>query len=172
MSIAKSLSEEQITKIQAWADAGTELSEIQKLLGTELNVGATYLETRFLLDDLGIEIHVEPEPEPEPEPELEPESEQMPEAALDSEDHPGAEQAEEPGLENDAHATVTIDTVQRPGAIVSGRVTFDGGESAAWWLDQMGRLGMDSDNSDFKPSEPQLMIFQRELQRVIQEKGL
>ena len=164
MSIAKSLSEEQITKIQAWADAGTELSEIQKLLGTELNVGATYLETRFLLDDLGIEIHVEPEPEPE--------SEQMPEAALDSEDHPGAEQAEEPGLENDAHATVTIDTVQRPGAIVSGRVTFDGGESAAWWLDQMGRLGMDSDNSDFKPSEPQLMIFQRELQRVIQEKGL
>ena len=170
MSISKSLSEEQIAKIQAWADAGTELSEIQKLLGTELNVGATYLETRFLLDDLGIEIHVEPEPEPGPEPE--PELGEVPGAAPDSEDDPGAEQAEDPGLDNAADASVTIDTVQRPGAIVSGRVTFDGGESAAWWLDQMGRLGMDSDNSEFKPSEPQLMIFQRELQRVIQEKGL
>ena len=55
---------------------------------------------------------------------------------------------------------------------MSGRVTFDGGEAAAWWLDQMGRLGMDTDNTGFKPSESQLMQFQRELQRAAQEKGL
>ncbi len=167
MSTAKSLSEEQIAKIQEWADAGTDLSDIQKLLGSELDVRVTYLETRFLLDDLGIEIAKEPEPEPEPE------VEEAPEPA--GEEGPGDPEADlpaEPALDGDATATVTIDTVQRPGAIVSGRVTFDGGESAAWWLDQMGRLGMDTDNTDFKPSESQLMEFQRELQRAIQEKGL
>ena len=167
MSTAKSLSEEQIAKIQEWADAGTDLSDIQKLLGSELDVRVTYLETRFLLDDLGIEIAKEPEPEPEPE------VEEAPEAA--GEEGPGDPEADLPAesaLDGAATATVTIDTVQRPGAIVSGRVTFDGGESAAWWLDQMGRLGMDTDNTDFKPSESQLMEFQRELQRAIQEKGL
>lgn len=167
MSTAKSLSEDQIATIQQWADAGTELSDIQKLLGSELGVRLTYLETRFLLDDLGIEIVKEPEPEPEPE---------VKEASEPAdEEGPGDLEAEFPDgsdLDGDATATVTIDTVQRPGAIVSGRVTFDGGEAAAWWLDQMGRLGMDADNTGFKPSESQLMEFQRELQRAIQEKGL
>jgi len=169
MSTAKSLSEEQIAKIQEWADVGTDLSDIQKLLGSELDVRVTYLETRFLLDDLSIEIAKEPEPEPEPEPEVE----EAPEST--GEEGPGDPEADlpaEPTLDGDASATVTIDTVQRPRAIVSGRVTFDGGESVAWWLDQMGRLRMDTDNTEFKPSESQLMEFQRELQRAIQEKGL
>ena len=175
MSTAKSLSEDQIATIQQWADAGTELSDIQKLLGSELGVRLTYLETRFLLDDLGIEIAKEPEPEPELEPETEPEPEVKETSEPAGEEGPGDPEADFPAgpdLGGDATATVTIDTVQRPGAIVSGRVTFDGGEAAAWWLDQMGRLGMDADNTGFKPSESQLMEFQRELQRAIQEKGL
>ena len=177
MSTAKSLSEDQIATIQQWAEAGTELSEIQKLLSSELGVRLTYLETRFLLDDLGIEIAKEPEPEPELESELEPETEPEVKGTSEpvGEEGPGDPEADFPAgpdLGGDATATVTIDTVQRPGAIVSGRVTFDGGEAAAWWLDQMGRLGMDTDNTGFKPSESQLMVFQRELQTAIQKKGL
>ena len=175
MSTAKSLSEDQIATIQQWAEASTELSEIQKLLSSELGVRLTYLETRFLLDDLGIEIAKEPEPEPELEPETEPEPEVKETSEPAGEEGPGDPEADFPAgpdLGGDATATVTIDTVQRPGAIVSGRVTFDGGEAAAWWLDQMGRLGMDADKPGFKPSESQLMEFQRELQTAIQEKGL
>ncbi len=35
-----------------------------------------------------------------------------------------------------------VDTVARPGAMVSGSVTFSDGQKGHWYLDQMGRLGV------------------------------
>ena len=157
MSTAKSLSDEQIATIQAWAEDGDSLSDIQKKLASELEVKVTYLETRFLLEDLKIELKPEPVPEPESEEEEEPESEAP---------------AEEELPEGAGGVSVTIDKVVRPGAIVSGKANFAGGNSASWWLDQMGRLGMDADDPDYKPSEQELMSFQKELQSAIQSSGL
>lgn len=165
MSAPPSLSEEQIATIRSWAEAGAELSDIQKKLGEEMEIRVTYLETRFLLEDLKIELI----PEPEPEPEIE-EGAGEPDAA---EGEDGDVPAEDGGPEGaGGGVSVTIDTVQRPGAIVSGRVTFSGGVAAAWWLDQMGRLGMDSDDPSYKPSEEELISFQKELQKAIQSSGL
>ena len=65
-----------------------------------------------------------------------------------------------------------MDTVLRPGAIISGRVDFGGGNTAAWWLDQMGRLGMDAGDPAFRPNESQMTAFQSELRAVIQKSGL
>ena len=170
MSNAKSLSDEQIKTIQDWADAGDGLPEIQQKLGSELDFKVTYLETRFLLEDLKIELKPEPVPEPEEEPEAEPEPQPEQEVPGDAPSEDAA--AEIPTDDGPAETvTVTIDTVLRPGAIVSGRATFSGGNAIAWWLDQTGQLGMDADG-DFKPSETQLMAFQRELQKTIQESGL
>ena len=69
-------------------------------------------------------------------------------------------------------AKVSVDTVLRPGAIISGRVDFGGGKTAAWWLDQMGRLGMDASDPTFRPDEAQMIAFQSELRKVIQKSGL
>lgn len=163
MSTAKSLTDEQVATIRSWAEDGANLSDIQKRLGEELEVRVTYLETRFLLEDLKIELLPDPVEEPE-----EPEAEESAEGdGADSD--AGEEEAVEPG---DGSVTVTVDKVQRPGAIISGRVDFGGGNTAAWWLDQMGRLGMDSDNPEFRPSEEQAMAFQQELQKAIQESGM
>lgn len=167
MSTAKSLTDEQINTIRQWADEGAELSEIQQKLAGELEVKVTYLETRFLLEDLKIEIKPIEEPEPEPEEEV---------AGDLSADEVGKESepvpAEDPAPAGDDEVSVTVDTVLRPGALISGRATFAGGKSMAWWLDQMGQLGVDPSEPDFRPSESQLRAFQIALQNTIQESGM
>ncbi|MCB1206456.1 MAG: hypothetical protein KDN18_19515, partial [Verrucomicrobiae bacterium] len=67
MSKAKSLTEEQIAQIRSWAESGDGVPEIQKKLREEFEMRVTYLETRFLLEDLKIELLPTPEPEPKKE---------------------------------------------------------------------------------------------------------
>lgn len=156
MSKAKSLSEEQISKIQAWADAGDGVPEIQKKLRDEFEIRVTYLETRFLLEDLKIELL----PTPEPEPEKKPEVDEVMEGDDEIDTGPGEGQVK-----------LTVDQVLRPGAIISGKADFGGGKVASWWLDQMGRLGLDMADPEFRPSEEQAIAFQNELRKVIQRSG-
>ena len=103
MSLAKSLTEEQIATIQSWADGGDGLSEIQSKLGSELDAKVTYLETRFLLEDIGVELKKEPEPEPEPEAE----EEVGQDVSADSEALP------ESGDASGGELSLTIDKLQR-----------------------------------------------------------
>ena len=167
MSIAKSISEEQKALIQSWADEGLGLPEVQRRLADEMEIKVTYMETRFLIDDLGIKLPEVEKPEPPEEPE-------EPEAAADSEDTAEAALADDEKKEpaDSGSVSVTISELVRPGAMVSGTVTFAGGEAADWWMDQMGRLGMDARNREFRPSESDLMAFQKELQEVARKKGL
>ena len=158
MSSPKSLSAEQISRIQAWADSGDGFPEIQKKLRDELAIRIAYCETRFLLEDLKIELL--PTPEPEPEPEV------AADALVEGDEAAPADDSGAGG------AKVSVDTVLRPGAIISGRVDFGGGKTAAWWLDQMGRLGMDASDPTFRPDEAQMIAFQSELRKVIQKSGL
>lgn len=160
MSTAKSLTEEQIAIIRQWAEEGAELSDIQRKLGAEMEIKVTYLEVRFLLEDLKIELKPIAVPEPEKEDE--------PEEVSDT-----GEMGPEDGMPAaDGEVSVTVDTVLRPGALISGRAVFSGGQSAAWWLDQAGRLGMDPSDPDFRPNEEEMRSFQIALQRTIQESGM
>lgn len=162
MSSPKSLSPEQISQIQAWADEGDGFPEIQKKLRDEFEIRITYLETRFLLEDLKIELKPAPEPEPEPE---------VVADEVTADDEP-VEDGNLPEDDGTGTAKVSIDSVLRPGAIISGKVDFGSGNVASWWLDQMGRLGMDPMENGFRPSESQVLAFQDELRAVIQKSGL
>lgn len=161
MKSAKSLSDDQIKQIQAWADEGDGFSEIQKKLRDEFELRVTYLETRFLLEDLKIELKPAPVPEPEAKPDEVATSDMAAEgeAGLDAGPVEGG-------------AKVSLDTLLRPGALISGKVDFGGGNKVSWWLDQMGRLGMDPVAPGFRPSEEQMIAFQSELRAVIQKSGL
>lgn len=161
MKSAKSLSDDQIKQIQAWADEGDGIPEIQKKLRDEFELRVTYLETRFLLEDLKIELR----PAPLPEPEAKPVEEALPETVTEGDDSLD----EGPG---EGDVKVSLDTLLRPGALISGKVDFGGGNKVSWWLDQMGRLGMDPVAPGFRPSEQQMIAFQRELRVVIQKSGL
>ncbi|MEM7601309.1 MAG: hypothetical protein AAF357_07810 [Verrucomicrobiota bacterium] len=163
---AKSLTEDQVATIRSWAEAGDDLSGIQKKLNDELSVKVTYLETRFLLEDLKIDLLPEPTPEPEEE------------TTSGEEDQDDSSSAESSLLDADGEAvgersgvSVTVDQVQRPGAIVSGQANFGGGNTAAWYLDQLGRLGFEPSDPEYHPSEEQMMDFQKELQTILQKQG-
>jgi hypothetical protein len=66
---------------------------------------------------------------------------------------------------------VSVDQITRAGAVVSGKVTFSDGKSADWYLDQAGRLGLAPQQAGYKPSQPDLLDFQEELQGQLAKLG-
>jgi hypothetical protein len=156
MSLAKTFTEEQIATVQSWADDGDGLSEIQKKLLSEMEVRVTYMELRFLIDDIGVKLKEEPQEDTEEN--------------KDIEDEPESDLLSEGELPAGDGVKVTISALQRPGALISGNATFAGGE-AEWWLDQMGQLSMDPKTEGFRPNQQQMMSFQKELQKAVEKKG-
>ncbi len=67
--------------------------------------------------------------------------------------------------------SVSVDSLARPGALVSGRVTFSDGNTAEWYLDQSGRLGVMPAQQGYRPSPTDLHEFQMELQNELQKLG-
>ncbi|MDD4538223.1 MAG: hypothetical protein PHT80_04355 [Lentisphaeria bacterium] len=67
---------------------------------------------------------------------------------------------------------VDVSPVVRPGAMFSGDVEFASGAKGEWTLDQSGRLGFQLGEGSAKPTPRDMQLFQMELQRVLQNKGL
>ena len=148
MFSASKLSPDQIEAIRQCAAAGGSMSEIQKLLKDSYGISITYMDTRFLILDLGIELIQETKEEP-----------------LKTE-------LEKPAPIPTGTVSVTMDNLALPGAMVSGKVTFSDGESAIWMLDQTGRMGLDSDTPGYRPSQEDIMEFQVQLRALIEKSGL
>lgn len=66
---------------------------------------------------------------------------------------------------------VGVDTVARPGAMVSGSVTFSDGQKGAWYLDQYGRLGVAPEKPGYKPTPSDVETFQMELEKELSRYG-
>ncbi len=150
------LDSKQLEALRVWAAQGESLSTIQKNLEAELNLRLTYMDLRFLLDDYGIELGKKPAPEKKEEPAVE--------EAL-----PGEGEAEE--MEVAGAVQVEADLINRPGTLMSGAVTFSDGVKAKWYLDQMGRLGLEGVDKGYRPAPEDIQDFQSELQKIIQKKG-
>ena len=138
----------------AWIEEGLKLAEIQKRLETEMGLRVTYLEVRLLVDDLKLKPK---DPAPPPKPVPAPGEIPAPEAAT----------AGPPG-----RVSVTVDQLARPGALVSGKVTFSDGKSADWVLDQSGRLGLVPGEKGYKPPAADVQEFQIALQQELQKLGM
>lgn len=162
------LDDSQRKQVAEWLEQGLKLSEIQSKLASDFGVRMTYMELRFLLDDLKLK------PKDKEPPPASPLTAKAPPPAAP----PGAKQPlppEEPDMLDDVPSasgvSVAVDQVTRPGALVSGKVTFSDGQGAAWYLDQMGRLGVVADKQGYKPSQVDLMAFQTELQNELAKLG-
>ena len=66
---------------------------------------------------------------------------------------------------------VIIVQIARPGAFVSGKVTFSDGQKAEWYLDQTGRLGVVPKQTGYKPSAADVQDFQLALQQEVAKLG-
>jgi hypothetical protein len=147
MFSASKLSPDQIASLKQRAAEGASMSDLQRHLKDDLGISITYMDTRFLILDLGIELIEEPKEEPKPE-------------------------EEKPAPVPTGVVTVTMDTLTLPGALVSGKVSFSDGETAIWMLDQTGRPGLDPDTPGYRPSQEDIMEFQIQLRSLIQKSGL
>lgn len=150
------LSDEQKQTIAQRLSDGASIADIQRLVADEFDVAMTFMETRFLLDDLNLDLKQE-EPKPEKSEENEASADIPSEATL----------ADEPAGGNGS-VTVEVDKIKQPGVALSGTVSFSDGVSAKWHIDQMGRLGLDPEQEGYQPSQADIETFQLELQSKMQ----
>ena len=105
MFSASKLTDEQKSALQQWAAGGASIADLQKRLRDDFDVAITYMDTRFLVLDLGIEIAEAPKEEKKP--------------------------------------------------------------AAIWMLDQYGRPGLDADTPGYRPSQEDVMEFQKQLAELV-----
>jgi hypothetical protein len=163
-------------KVVDWIQQGLKLSEIQTRLDSELGVRLTYMEVKMLLAELELKPK-DQEPvkaattigAPAETPAATPETGMGGSQDL-AEDAPLAPDEAQPGL--GGNVSVSIDTITRPGSMVSGKVTFSDKKTADWYLDQYGRLGMAPAEKGYRPSQMDVMAFQTELQNQLAKMGM
>ena len=146
--------EEQKALVSKWVSEGESIAKIQNLLKKHFDLGLTYMDVRFLVDDLGVVYK------------------DSSESVDDSEDK---ELETEQDFEENNEASgikVDVDAVIRPGSLVSGNVRFSDGVSLGWQLTSTGQLGLiPGDDPEYRPSNEDLQAFQTQLQEVLKEKG-
>ena len=163
------LSDEQRQRVTAWILEGAKLSEVQNRLAAEFGLKLTYMEARFLVDDLKL---TPKDPEPPKVVASPPAAAKAPAAPLTTTPVPAGEApAADEVLPPASNVVVSVDQITRPGAIISGKVNFSDGQTADWYLDQAGRLGVVPKQQGYKPSAADVQEFQLALQREVAKLG-
>ncbi len=144
MFSSSQLSDDQKNAIRQWAAEGAQMAEIQKRMNDLWQIRVTYMDTRFLILDLGITLKTEVK-EPKKE-----------------------EPAAETDLDAEAGAVrVSRDEIVIPGMMFSGKVQFSDGEKALWYVDESGRLGLDPDTAGYRPTQDDIVAFQTQLRQLV-----
>ena len=148
------LSDEQKAVVSQWVSEGESIANIQNLLKEHFDLGLTYMDVRFLVDDLGV-IYKDSN-----------------EIAEDTEDKESETETATEENNETGGVIVDVDAVIRPGSLVSGNVRFSDGVALGWQLTSTGQLGLiPGDDPEYRPSNEDLQAFQTQLQEVLKEKG-
>ena len=185
------LNPEQKQAVSSWVAAGDNLSLVQKKLAEQFKISLTYMDVRFLVDDLGLELKNAapkadvsdlskaqaaqptspgagaPPPHDAGEVPGDP-ADGLPAGDLPADDLPPEAAGDIPAP---GGISLEVDRIMRPGTVVSGSVTFSDGVSGKWALDQMGRLMLETPQKGYKPSPADVQAFQQELQAQLQRQG-
>lgn len=146
MFSSSQLSDDQKNAIRQWAEEGAQMAEIQKRMNDLWQIRVTYMDTRFLILDLGITLKTEVKEEPKKE--------------------ETADDATEPDAASGG-VSVSRDEIVIPGMMFSGKVQFSDGERALWYVDNSGRLGLDPDTPAYRPTQEDIMSFQTQLKQLL-----
>jgi hypothetical protein len=165
------LDDAQRQKVVEWIAQGLKLSDIQTRLASELGLRLTYMEVRFLVDDLKL-TPKDTEPSRPIEPVL-----STPAASTATGFRSPADQLDAaaptpaPAGGSAAGVSVAVDELTRPGAVVSGKVTFSDGNTAAWQIDQAGQLGLIPTKPGYRPPASDVQPFQMALETELSKLG-
>ena len=180
------LTEEQKAALLEWTREGASLAELQKRMAEEWNIRMTYLEARLLAADLALALKNKPVETPAvaaPAPASNPgasspgaeDGDAMPEAAYPEDDDTPADW-EDPALAPPADPAgkviIDMDAIPPTTALFSGKATFADGNHIGWFVDQRGQLGLRPGTEGYRPSQADLITFQRELSRTLERYGM
>jgi hypothetical protein len=169
------LTPEQKKSVSEWVAAGDNLYAVQKKLADQFKVSMTYMDVRFLVDDLNLELK-----DPAPKADASDVSKGAPaRPAAEKQDvtgnakgtiDPGVDEA---GLDDTAPAggvSVSVDKVSlHPNAMASGTVTFPDGVTGRWIVDLQGRPGItEVSRPGYRPSPTDAQAFMQELSQALQ----
>lgn len=159
------LDEAQRAKVSQWIAEGLKLSDIQNHLAAEFGLRLTYMDVRLLVDDLKLTPKDIERPKSttlgSP-----PTTPAAPAAAANKKAPPTS--APKP---SGGGVSVKVDELTRPGAVVSGKVTFSDGNVADWYFDQTGRLGLMPQQTGYRPPQADLQQFQAALDAELSKLG-
>jgi len=195
------LTPEQKQAVASWVTAGDNLSTVQQKLREQFQLSMTYMDVRFLVDDLNLALK-----DPKPKVKANDLTKTPPTSAagdvsgakkgfldkvkekvgLGAKD--GAEETESDlAAEEDLAAgdipveagaglstvKVVVDKVTLiPGALAGGSVTFSDGVTGQWIVDQYGRPGFTKiSQPGYRPSPADAQAFMRELSAELQKRG-
>lgn len=157
------LTKEQEQAVARWAQDGATLNDIQARLKSEFDITITYLDARLLVMGLGVSLKEKKKETP---------PEEKAEAAPPAKTPPPQEEPEFlPGNASGGKVSVSVDQLAIPGTMASGKATFSDGTTAAWYLDQMGRLGLKAPTPGYQPPPADIPVFQQELDLALQRAG-
>src|SRR5690625_1973786 len=142
------LTNEQKAKIAEWVAQELNLSQIQQKLSEEFDLKLTYMDTRFLIDDLDLTLAEQRTAQPE-----------TPIDELSTDD------------QGTGGVTVEVDKIVQPGAVASGTTTFSDGKTSRWAVDTQGRLILEAAAEGYQPSQEDIENFQQELAQALQGPG-
>ena len=184
-----SLTPEQKQTVATWVAAGDNLSAIQKKLSEHFKISMTFMDVRFLVDDLDLTLK-DPAPKadandvtkarPIPAGKTSPAGADGP-AVADQEvpdDLDDGALADDAALADESAAPagslrVEVDKVNLiPGAMASGSVTFSDGVTGKWIVDNYGRPGFtEVSKPGYRPTPADAQAFMQELSAALQKQG-
>ena len=145
---------------------GKSLSEIQKLVNEKFSLRMTYMEIRILASELESVDWKSLDPRAQAEAAKRAKEEAEKAEAEASGDIPEAAEGEAAAPAGAAGKTVVeLSKLARPGMMLSGTVKFASGSTAEWYVDNMGRLGLENLKGE-KPTPEDIEAFQIELENV------
>jgi hypothetical protein len=163
------LTPEQLKAVSEWVAAGDNLYAVQKKLSEQLKISMTYMDVRFLVDDLNLQLK-DPAPKADASdvsksPAAKPGAEQKPAGTDESVPADELEDAPVPSA-----VSVTVDKVNlNPNAMASGTVTFPDGVTGKWMVDLQGRPGLvEVSKPGYRPSPADAQAFMQELSMALQ----
>jgi hypothetical protein len=185
------LTPEQKQTVAAWVTAGDNLSAIQKKLSEHFKISMTYMDVRFLVDDLDLALKdaapkvdasdvSKPQPKAKTPPPAAPKAgagpavadQEVPDDLDDGEIADGANGfPDEP--EALGNVVVEVNKVNLiPGALASGTVTFSDGVTADWIVDNQGRPGFTKvSQPGYRPTPADGQAFMEQLSAALQKQG-
>ena len=165
------LSDTQKAFVTQWVQDGRSLADVQRSLREDFDISLTYMDVRFLVDDLEVSM-----PEPKADSESKSEIEDTSESEQDADSSDSV--AIDPEIVSDDSVSangvsVDVDAIMRPGSLVSGTVRFSDGVSLGWQLSASGQLGLiPGDDPEYRPDPEDVQSFQTQLEEVLRKKGL